>query len=321
MKFLELKGWGAKRIHDKLMGTLGDDLYAVSQIKIWLQKFRNDDLSCKDSPRSERPLLTLGPQLEAFMHKYPFASARVIAQHFLTTVPMIKDILQRELGMRKLSRSWVPYFLSPAYKVARVEASKTILRVLQDVVSNEFEGIATGDEPWFKHCYPSSTMFARGPSKVIPRTRQTIGAKKTMIMIFFTARQLILLDVLSKGSKFNQQYFIDYMFPDLKMQNRNFPRRMPPATFLVHTDDSMGHNGSKVVSKFDNHHTARLPHPPYSPDLNPCDFWLFGMLKGILKDGEFHSHDEIEEAITMAWNNLRFDEVQSVFHNWMNRFR
>jgi hypothetical protein len=39
------------------------------------------------------------------------------------------------------------------------------------------------------------------------------------------------------------------------------------------------------------------------------------MLKGILKDREFHSHDEIEEAITMAWNDLTFDEIQSAFHN------
>jgi hypothetical protein len=30
---------------------------------------------------------------------------------------------------------------------------------------------------------------------------------------------------------------------------------------------------------------------------------------------------EIEEAITMAWNDLTFDELQSVFHNWMNRLR
>jgi hypothetical protein len=33
------------------------------------------------------------------------------------------------------------------------------------------------------------------------------------------------------------------------------------------------------------------------------------------------SHDEIEEAITVAWNDLTFDEVQGVFHNWMNRLR
>jgi hypothetical protein len=61
------------------------------------------------------------------MQKYPFGSARVIAQHFLTTVPTIKDMLQRELGMKKFSRRWVPHFLSPAQKIARVEASKTTL--------------------------------------------------------------------------------------------------------------------------------------------------------------------------------------------------
>jgi hypothetical protein len=111
------------------------------------------------------------------MQKYPFASARVTAQHPLTAVPTIKDILQRELGMRKFSRRWVPHFPSPGQKVARVEASKTILRVLQDAESNDFEGIATGDESWFSYRYPSSTMCARAPSEVIPRTRQTIGAK------------------------------------------------------------------------------------------------------------------------------------------------
>jgi hypothetical protein len=64
------------------------------------------------------------PQLEAFMQKYPFANARVIAQYFLTTAPAIKVILQRELGMIKFSRHWMTHFLSPAQKVARVEASK-----------------------------------------------------------------------------------------------------------------------------------------------------------------------------------------------------
>jgi hypothetical protein len=40
MKFLWLKGWGAKRIHEELIITLGDDSHGVSQIKIWIQKFR-----------------------------------------------------------------------------------------------------------------------------------------------------------------------------------------------------------------------------------------------------------------------------------------
>jgi hypothetical protein len=49
----------------------------------------------------------------------------------MMTVPTIKDILQRELGMRKVSGSWVPHFLSPGQKVARIEASKTILQFYQ----------------------------------------------------------------------------------------------------------------------------------------------------------------------------------------------
>jgi hypothetical protein len=80
------------------------------------------------------------------MQKCPFSSARVIVQHFFTKVSTMKDIFQRGLGMRKFSRRWVPHFLSLAQKVARVEASKTILRVLQDAKSNDFERIATGDE-------------------------------------------------------------------------------------------------------------------------------------------------------------------------------
>jgi hypothetical protein len=47
---------GRQKMHEELMSTLGDDSYAVFQIKIWLQKFRNGDLSYKDSPSSGPPL-------------------------------------------------------------------------------------------------------------------------------------------------------------------------------------------------------------------------------------------------------------------------
>jgi hypothetical protein len=33
MKFVWLKGWGGKRIHEELMSTLGDNSYGISQIK------------------------------------------------------------------------------------------------------------------------------------------------------------------------------------------------------------------------------------------------------------------------------------------------
>jgi hypothetical protein len=38
-----------------------------------------------------------------------------------------------------------------------------------------------------------------------------------------------------------------------------------------------------------------------------------------MKDRESHSHDGIEEAITVAWNDLTFENVQSIFYDWMRR--
>jgi hypothetical protein len=43
------------------------------------------------------------------------------------------------------------------------------------------------------------------------------------------------------------------------------------------------------------------------------------MMKRVLKDREFDLRDEIEEAITKLWDELTFDEMQRVFHNWMSR--
>ncbi|GFV15856.1 hypothetical protein TNCV_988391 [Trichonephila clavipes] len=33
-----------------------------------------------------------------------------------------------------------------------------------------------------------------------------------------------------------------------------------------------------------------LPHPPYSPDVTPCDFWLFPHLKEPFRDKRFASN-------------------------------
>jgi hypothetical protein len=77
----------------------------------------------------------------------------------------------------------------------------------------------------------------------------------------------------------------------------------------------MCHNGSKVASKFQRDHVSRLLHPLNSPYISPGDFRLFGLLKGVLK----RSRHEIEKAILRVWDELTFDGLQSVFHNWTSR--
>jgi hypothetical protein len=115
--------------------------------------------------------------------------------------------------------------LSDGQKVARVEAAKELLRILQEVEMNDFDSIAAGDEFWSQHITVSSKMFARSAADVIPRTRPAIGAKTTMSTVFFTPEKLVMFDVLPRCSTFNQLYFIDNIFLDLKTANLNFRRQ------------------------------------------------------------------------------------------------
>jgi hypothetical protein len=54
-----IKDWGPENIRQELVITPDDDAHKLFSIKIWLQKFRNRDLSCKNLPFLGRSPLTL----------------------------------------------------------------------------------------------------------------------------------------------------------------------------------------------------------------------------------------------------------------------
>jgi hypothetical protein len=70
-----------------------------------------------------------------------------------------------------------------------------------------------------------------------------------------------------------------------------------------------------IAQKISDAKLKKLPYPAYSPDLSPCDFWLFGMLKGNMKDRAFQTIEEIMEAVTLIWNGVTFEQLQNVFLN------
>jgi transposase len=81
----------------------------------------------------------------------------------------------------------------------------------------------------------------------------------------------------------------------------------------------MCHSGAKITEKLEKRHFARAPHPPYSPDLIQSDFWLFGILTQKMKELVFQSEEQTLAAITESCNELTFEDIQRVFHNWMER--
>ena len=59
-------------------------------------------------------------------------------------------------------------------------------------------------------------------------------------------------------------------------------------------DNALAHAPCLVQSFFVKHQITQVTKPPYSPDLVPCDFWLFLKLKSPLKGKRFQIIDEIQ---------------------------
>jgi hypothetical protein len=64
-----------------------------------------------------------------------------------------------------------------------------------------------------------------------------------------------------------------------------------------------------------------VPHPPYSPDLAPSDFWLFSHVKTALVGQRFEDPEERLEAITEFLNEIQRSELEFAFSLWLEQVR
>ena len=63
--------------------------------------------------------------------------------------------------------------------------------------------------------------------------------------------------------------------------------------------------------------TKTVPHPPYSPDLAPCDFWLFPKLRGC----RYETIEEMKEAVTKVIDTLTQDDFHEAFQKLLERYK
>ena len=61
-----------------------------------------------------------------------------------------------------------------------------------------------------------------------------------------------------------------------------------------------------------------VPHRPYSPDVAPCDFWLFPKLTGCRR---YEAIEEMKEAVTKVIDTLRQEDFHGAFQKVLERYK
>ena len=76
------------------------------------------------------------------------------------------------------------------------------------------------------------------------------------------------------------------------------PQLWAPGDWQLHHDNVPAHASHLVQRFLVKQQIIQVTQPPYSPDLAPCDFWLFPKLKSLLKGKRFQTISEIQEYTT-----------------------
>ncbi|XP_042317754.1 uncharacterized protein LOC121927857 [Sceloporus undulatus] len=96
-------------------------------------------------------------------------------------------------------------------------------------------------------------------------------------------------------------------------------RKLSAQWVLFHHDNAPAHT-SAVMAKLVELGYELLPHGLYSPDLAPCDFFLFPNLKKSLAENRFGSNEEVIAAMEAYFTDLGktyvSDGLKKLEHRW-----
>ena len=118
-----------------------------------------------------------------------------------------------------------------------------------------------------------------GPGSPRPKKFKTQpSAGKVMATVFWDAKGIIMLDVLPKRSTITGVYYAN-LLDQLRTTIREKRRGKLSKGVLLQQDNARVHTWKVAVDTAERNGYELIPHPAYSPDLAPSDFFLFPNLK------------------------------------------
>lgn len=131
-----------------------------------------------------------------------------------------------------------------------------------------------------------------------------------MLTVFFDVKGVVLSEFLAPGDTVTAETYCSLLGRLRENIQRKRPnlwgrgqvRRGGARSFLLHHDNASSHTAVPTFAYIGEHDMEMLPHPPYSPDLAPCDYFIFPRLKN-----EMHStcHPNVRALQTAVQKALR----------------
>jgi histone-lysine N-methyltransferase SETMAR len=123
--------------------------------------------------------------------------------------------------------------------------------------------------------------------------------------------KIVHFEFLEHGRTVNQHCYLETLVRLREAGRRRRPELWPDA-WIFHHDNAPAHDALAVREFLAKKSIMKLDHPPYSPDLAPCDFRLFPKLKTALKGHRFSYSADIQGHATTILQSIP-EEFQKYF--------
>jgi hypothetical protein len=150
---------------------------------------------------------------------------------------------------------------------------------------------------------------------------QRTDTDKPLILIIWSVNGMHNPLDVPKGTTYNTTFFYNVVISDLLENIYAGGRRRTLKRVIMHLDNARPHNSRKSNECLTEFRARRVPHPAYSPDRAPSDFFLFGTVKAELQNYEIHSREDLILAIRAIFDQIYKEMLISVYVSWIERLK
>jgi len=129
------------------------------------------------------------------------------------------------------------------------------------------------------------------PSK--KKVKTVPSAAKVMGTVFWDAERLILAEFLERGQTITATRYVQTLH---KARRALRDKRLGRNIIILH-DNACPHTARLTLEAIAKMGWEVLPHPPYSPDLAPSDYHLFGFVKNQLRGQRYETTEAIQKVM------------------------
>ncbi|XP_054159698.1 histone-lysine N-methyltransferase SETMAR-like [Oppia nitens] len=307
-------------IHRRMVDRLGNNSPAYSTITKWIRHFKLGVQSLKDGERKGPEVTVSTPENAAAVEKIiradPWITYRELEEKSGIHRTTLQKICTDLIGVRKRLCRFVPHFLSDEQKQQRVNICRENLKMWKNKGHVLIDKITTGDETYVHYYEPKLSREAKifvfedeVPPDIVKRDK-TIG--KVMYAVFFNTAGLVAAVKLCGQKTATALWYTTQCLP--KVIEGSAKKGM-----LLHHDNSRVHTAKLTQEFLAKNNVKTVPHPPYSPDLAMCDFWLFSGLKHFLRGQAFKTEEELDCAVMEYFHSISEDRYKKAFEMWRSR--